>query len=255
MHDKGEKIVALTAYDASFARLLDTSGVDVILVGDSLGMVVQGHQDTLPVTLEHMVYHTQLVARGCNESIIMADLPFGSYGAPEQTLASAVALVKAGAAIVKIEGGAWLAEHITLLQQCGIPVCAHIGLTGQLVHTMGGYKIQGRGEDAINTLVSDAKVLEAAGASMMVLECVSLAATEKVMAAVSMPIIGIGAGPQTDGQILVTYDALGLTPHKPYKFVRNFMDGNASNIAEAIQAYVRAVREQTFPALENCFEC
>lgn len=253
MQDKGEKIAALTAYDASFAHLLESAGVDVVLVGDSLGMAIQGHPDTIPVTLEHVVYHTSNVARGCKKPLIMADVPFGMYGTPEQTLTSSVALIRAGAAIVKIEGGAWLADSVRLLKRSGILFCAHLGLTSQLVHTMGGYKIQGRDEEAIDALVRDALALQIAGADMMVLECVTLAAAERVLAAVDIPIIGIGAGPQTDGQILVTYDALGLTPHKPYKFVKNFMDGTVNNPSEAVAAYVQAVKQGSFPSQEHCF--
>lgn len=252
---KGEKIAALTAYDASFAHILADNGVDLILVGDSLGMVIHGASDTLAVTLDEMVYHTKHVARGASKPLIMADLPFGTYGSPSKAFESAVLLVKAGAAVIKIEGGDWLAETIAYLHQHGIPVCAHIGLTGQMVHTMGGFKIQGRDLHAIDALVNTALVLEQAGAAMLLLECVSLAATERLMAAVNIPVIGIGAGPQTDGQILVTYDVLGITPHKPYKFVKNFLNTDAPTISEAIQAYVTAVKTQTFPTWEHSFEC
>lgn len=248
----GEKITALTAYDASFARLLESCGIDIILVGDSLGMVVQGHSNTLSVTLEEMIYHTRIVASNCTEPLIMADLPFGTYGTKEQTLMSAQALIKAGAAVVKIEGSEWLAKHIELLTQCGIPVCAHIGLNSQYIHTMGGFKIQGRSVDGINELTTTAKNLQDAGASLLVLECVSLAAAQQVLEVVNIPVIGIGAGSNTDGQILVTYDMLGLTPGKPYKFVKNFMQ-ETGNITEAIKAYVKAVKNQTFPSQEHCY--
>lgn len=252
---KGEKIAALTAYDASFSHLLETQGVEVILVGDSLGMVIQGYPDTLRVSLPDIIYHTQQVVRGCQQAFIMADLPFGTYGTLDQALQSATALIRAGAAMVKIEGGAWLAETVAVLQQRGIPVCAHVGLAGQFIHSIGGYRIQGRDDEEIDALITDVQALQTAGASMLVLECVSLAATAAIMAVATVPVIGIGAGPETDGQILVTYDAIGLTPRQPYKFVRNFMDGKVSSISEAIKAYVMAVKQRTFPSLEHCFIC
>ena len=251
----GEKIAALTAYDASFSHLLESQGVEVILVGDSLGMVIQGYSDTLRVSLRDVIYHTQQVVRGCQQAFIMADLPFGTYGTVDQALHSATALIRAGAAMVKIEGGAWLAETVAVLQQRGIPVCAHVGLAGQFIHSTGGYRIQGHDDEEINTLITDVQALQTAGAAMIVLECVSLAATTAIMRVATVPVIGIGAGPETDGQILVTYDMLGLTPKQPYKFVKNFMDGKITSISEAIKAYVIAVKQKTFPSLEHCFTC
>lgn len=252
---RGEKIAALTAYDASFAHLLAENGIDLILVGDSLGMVIHGAPDTLAVTLDDMIYHTKHVVKGANKPLIMADLPFGTYDSPKTAFESAALLVKAGAAVIKIEGGIWLADTITYLQERGIPVCAHIGLTGQMIHTLGGFKVQGRDVNAIDRLVNTAQTLERAGAALLLVECISLEATERLMAAVHVPVIGIGAGVQTNGQILVTYDMLGITSHKPYKFVKNFVNTEAPSMAEAVRAYVTAVKTQTFPGLEHSFKC
>ncbi|MDF7676223.1 3-methyl-2-oxobutanoate hydroxymethyltransferase [Neisseriaceae bacterium ESL0693] len=253
MKAQGEKIAMLTCYDASFAGLMNAAGVDVLLVGDSLGMVIQGEQSTLPVTLTDMCYHTRMVARGNRQALLVADLPFGAYQRDkEQAFDAAVRLMAAGAHMVKIEGGAWLAQTTQFLQQRGIPVCAHLGLTPQSVNTLGGYRVQGRGE-AADQLLQDARAHDLAGADLIVLECVPSEVARSVAAAVSCPVIGIGAGVDCDGQVLVVYDMLGIFPGKTARFVRNFMEGQSS-IAEAIQAYVNAVKGQTFPAAEHSFE-
>jgi 3-methyl-2-oxobutanoate hydroxymethyltransferase len=251
MRAKGEPITMLTCYDASFARLLDANGVDCVLVGDSLGMVIQGRQDTLPVTVEEIAYHTQCVARGLSAAWLIADLPFGSYQAdPAQAFDSAVAVMQAGAKMVKVEGGAWLAPTVAFLVERGIPVCAHLGLTPQSVHAIGGYRVQGRSEAEADRLVADAKALDAAGAAMLVLELVPSAVADRVTAAVSMPTIGIGAGAGTSGQVLVLHDMLDVYPGRKPRFVRNFMQGQPS-IGAAVAAYVAAVKDRSFPAPEH----
>jgi 3-methyl-2-oxobutanoate hydroxymethyltransferase len=251
MRATGEPIAMLTCYDASFARLLDAAGVDCVLVGDSLGMVVQGLDSTIPVTTAEVAYHTRCVARGLSAAWLIADMPFGSYQAdPEQALANAVELMRAGAKMVKLEGGAWLAPTIAFLVERGIPVCAHLGLTPQSVHALGGYRIQGRTEGDADRLLADARALEAAGAAMMVLELIPSALASRVTQAVGMATIGIGAGADVSGQVLVLHDMLDVYPGRKPRFVRNFMDGQAS-IGEAITAYVTAVKERTFPAPEH----
>ena len=251
MRANGEPIAMLTCYDASFARLLDLQGVDCVLVGDSLGMVVQGLDSTLPVTLEDVAYHTRCVARGLSAAWLMADLPFGSYqGGPEQAFDSAVRLMQAGAKMVKLEGGAWLAPTVAFLVERGIPVCAHLGLTPQSVHALGGYRIQGRSEGEAEHLLADARALDAAGAAMLVLELVPSALAERVTQAVSMPTIGIGAGTAVSGQVLVLHDMLDVYPGKKPRFVRNFMLGQP-DIGAAVAAYVAAVKGRTFPAPEH----
>jgi 3-methyl-2-oxobutanoate hydroxymethyltransferase len=251
MRAKGEPITMLTCYDASFARLLDANGVDCVLVGDSLGMVIQGRQDTLPVTVEEIAYHTQCVARGLSAAWLIADLPFGSYQAdPAQAFDSAVAVMQAGAKMVKVEGGAWLAPTVAFLVERGIPVCAHLGLTPQSVHAIGGYRVQGRSEAEADRLVADAKALDAAGAAMLVLELVPSAVADRVTAAVSMPTIGIGAGAGTSGQVLVLHDMLDVYPGRKPRFVRNFMLGQPA-IGAAVAAYVAAVKDRSFPAPEH----
>jgi 3-methyl-2-oxobutanoate hydroxymethyltransferase len=251
MRARGEPIAMLTCYDASFARLLDASGIDCVLVGDSLGMVIQGRQDTLPVTIDDMAYHTRCVARGLAAAWLIADLPFGSYLAgPAQALASATAVMQAGAKMVKVEGGAWLAPTVAFLVERGIPVCAHLGLTPQSVHALGGYRIQGRGDAEAERLLSDARALDAAGAALLVLELVPAALAERVTQAVSMPTIGIGAGGGVSGQVLVLHDMLDVYPGRKPRFVRNFMRGQP-DIAAAIAAYVAAVKDRSFPAAEH----
>jgi 3-methyl-2-oxobutanoate hydroxymethyltransferase len=251
MRAKGEPIAMLTCYDASFAALLDSQGVDCILVGDSLGMVIQGRGDTLPVSVDEMAYHTRCVARGLSAAWLIADLPFGAYQASaEQAFASAVALMQAGAKMVKVEGGAWLARTVAFLVERGIPVCAHLGLTPQSVHALGGYRVQGRSDEEAEHLLADARALDAAGAAMLVLELVPSALAQRVTQAVSMPTIGIGAGNGTSGQVLVLHDMLDVYPGRKPRFVRNFMQGQPS-IAAAVAAYVAAVKDRSFPAPEH----
>ena len=251
MRTVGEPIAMLTCYDASFARLLDAAGVDCVLVGDSLGMVVQGLDSTLPVTVAEVAYHTRCVARGLSAAWLIADMPFGSYQAgPEQALASAVELMQAGAKMVKLEGGAWLAPTIAFLVERGIPVCAHLGLTPQSVHALGGYRIQGRTEGEAERLLADARALDGAGAAMLVLELIPSALASRVTQAVSMPTIGIGAGAGVSGQVLVLHDMLDVYPGRKPRFVRNFMQGQPA-ISDAIVAYVTAVKDRSFPAPEH----
>ena len=247
MHSQGEKIAMLTCYDASFATLLDAAGVDCLLVGDSLGMVLQGQPSTVPVTLEQMVYHTQCVARGNKSAWVVGDLPFGSYQASkEQAIHSAAALMQAGAHMVKLEGGGWTADTVRFLVERGIPVCAHLGLTPQSVHALGGYRIQGRSDAAAATLKQHATELADAGAAMLVLELVPSAVAREVAASLPIPLIGIGAGVDCGGQVLVLHDMLDLTAGKKPKFVRNFMAGSAS-VQAAVQAYVADVKAGRFP--------
>lgn len=248
----GQKITVLTCYDASFSALLDQSGIEILLVGDSLGMVVQGQTSTVPVTLEEMLYHTCCVARARKEALILADLPFGSYeSSREEAFTSAVQLMKAGANMVKLEGGAWQAETIQFLQQRGIPVCAHIGLTPQAVNMTGGYHVQGYGE-AAHSLLQDAILLDEIGTSLLLLECIPKSLAQMVTRKVQCPTIGIGAGVHCDGQVLVLHDLLGVYPGKKAKFVKNFMQGQGA-IKTAIEAYIRAVKEGTYPDDEHSF--
>lgn len=247
MQAAGEPIAMLTCYDASFARVLDHAGVDCILIGDSLGMVVQGQTTTLPVTLDEMAYHTRIVAGGNRTAWVIGDLPFGSYQeSPSQAMRSATALMQAGAHMVKLEGGGWTADTVRFLVDRGVPVCAHLGLTPQTVHALGGYRIQGKGDDAVATLVRHAKELSDAGAAMCVLELVTAAAAREVTKNVSMATIGIGGGVECSGQVLVLHDMLGVTQGKLPRFVRNFMEGSSS-IAEAVSTYVADVKARRFP--------
>lgn len=249
----GEKIAMLTAYDATFAQAACQAGVDVLLVGDSLGMVLQGQDSTLPVSVADMAYHTAAVKRGNRGALILADLPFMSYASLEQTFTNCAALMQAGAHMVKLEGAAWLAEPIRLLAERGIPVCAHLGLTPQAVNILGGYKVQGRQEAQARQLRADAMALEQAGAAMLLLECVPSALAAEISQSVKIPVIGIGAGVDTDGQVLVLHDMLGLAlSGRTPKFVKNFMDGQPS-IQAALAAYVAAVKERSFPAAEHGF--
>lgn len=254
MRAEGRKISMLTCYDASFASALERAGVEVALVGDSLGNVVQGQKSTLPVTLEQMVYHTECVARGCSQPFLVTDMPFGTYHeGPEQAMHSAAKLMAAGAQMVKIEGGAFMAETVRFLVERGVPVCAHIGLTPQAVHQLGGYRVQGRSEAGAAQLKADALALEQAGAALMVMEMVPAALAKDITASLSTTAtIGIGAGPDCDGQVLVLHDMIGVFPGRKARFVRNFMDGAAS-IDEAIARYVQAVRDGSFPSAEHCY--
>ena len=252
MRENNEKIVMLTSYDASFASLVDNCGVDIILVGDSLGMVIQGHASTLPVTMDEMTYHTACVARGTRFSMVLADLPFASYSTPEQALTHAAQLMRAGAEMVKLEGGEWLADTVHHLVQQGIPVCAHLGLTPQAVHQLSGFRVQGKTADSAERLINDALALEQAGASLLVIEAIPAELGTKVTQAVKIPTIGIGAGVDCSGQVLVLHDMLGIFQgHRP-KFVKNFMQGQA-DIQSAIVAYVQAVKTGQFPGAEHCF--
>ena len=247
MHAAGEKIAMLTCYDATFARLLDDAGVDCLLIGDSLGMVLQGQPSTLPVTLEHMAYHTQCVARGSRSAWIVGDLPFGSYQqSPEQAFASACTLMQAGAHMVKLEGGGWTVPAVRLLTERGVPVCAHLGLTPQSVHALGGWRVQGREDAGAAVLRRHAAELADAGAAMLVLELVPSALGAEIQAALPIPVIGIGAGPQCGGQVLVLHDMLGLTGGKPARFVRNFL-AEGGTPAEAVRRFVQAVKDGSFP--------
>lgn len=252
MKSRGEKIAALTAYDATFAAAMDAAGVDLLLAGDSLGMVVQGHATTLPVTLEQMIYHTSLVRRGASRALVVADLPFMTYATVGQALDSAARLVReAGAQMIKLEGGRHRADIIRALAGQDIPVCAHLGLLPQSVHRLGGYPVQGRDEPDARMLLEDALLLEDAGATLLVLECIPAVLAAEVTASLAIPTVGIGAGPDCDGQILVVYDMLGLTPRCP-RFCQNFLAG-AGGIPEALTAYVAAVRGRSFPAPEHGF--
>src|SRR5450830_879746 len=248
----GEKITMLTCYDASFASLMDRCGVEVLLIGDSLGMVCNGHHSTLPVTVAELAYHTAAVARGSKSAMIVADLPFGAYGTPETAFNNAVTLMQAGAHMIKIEGGAWLADTVKFLTERSVPVCAHLGLTPQSVHQLGGYKVQGKSIESAELLKSDALALQKAGASLVVIEAVPSTLGKEVTELLAIPTIGIGAGPDCSGQVLVMHDLLGVFPGRKARFVKNFMDGQTS-IDAAITAYVVAVKDLSFPAAEHCF--
>ena len=252
MREKHEKISMLTCYDASFASLMDQCSIDTILVGDSLGMVVQGHDTTLPVTVADIAYHTACVARGRSSALLVADMPFASYATVEQACDNAAVLMRAGAEMVNLEGGSWLAPTVHRLVERGIPVCAHLGLTPQSVHQLGGFRVQGKTATAAAQLIADALALQEAGASLLVLEAIPAALAAQVTQQLAIPTIGIGAGVDCSGQVLVLHDMLGAFPgHRP-KFVKNFMEGQSS-IAGAFQAYVTAVKAKSFPAAEHCF--
>ncbi len=254
MKSRGEKISMLTCYDATFAHAMSTAGVEMLLIGDSLGMVLQGHDSTLPVTVDDMVYHTSCVAMGNQGALVVSDMPFMSYSSPPVALESAAALMRAGAHVVKLEGGAWLCETVTQLVQGGIPACVHMGLTPQSVNVFGGYKVQGRSEEAAERMVRDAAALEAAGAALLLLECVPRDLAARITAAAGIPVIGIGAGAGCDGQVLVVHDMLGLHTGKPARFVRNFLTGSNDGIRGAFQAYVEAVKTGAYPAPEHGFD-
>ena len=249
----GEKIAMLTCYDATFAHAASQAGVDVLLVGDSLGMVLQGHDSTLPVSVTDMAYHTAAVKRGNQGALIMVDAPFMAYATLEQTMNTCTTLMQAGAHMIKLEGAAWLAEPIRQLTERGVPVCAHLGLTPQTVNVLGGYKVQGRQDAQARQMRADAMALEQAGAAMLLLECVPSELAAEISQSVKIPVIGIGAGNATDGQVLVMHDMLGLSlSGRTPKFVRNFMQGQSS-IQDAFNAYVQAVKDGSFPALEHSF--
>lgn len=249
---KKEKIACLTAYDATFARLVEQAAAEVILVGDSLGMVVQGQDTTLPVSLQDIAYHCQMVHRGTERAFIVADLPFMTYATPEQTLESAGFLMREGQAqMIKVEGGAWLVDTIRLLVERGVPVCGHIGLTPQSVHQLGGYKVQGREISEAQRVRKEAHDLQEAGISMLVLECVPRDLAGQISQELTIPVIGIGAGADCDGQVLVLYDMLGMFDRSP-SFVKNFLQ-DADSIPQALSDYVQAVKTGEFPSIEQSF--
>lgn len=248
-----KKFSVLTAYDACFAHWIEQAGIEVILVGDSLGMVLQGNASTLPVTIDHMVYHTACVSKGTTNTLIMADMPFMSGIELQPTIQGATKLMQAGAHCVKLEGGSWLAPCIEALNHGGIPVCAHIGLTPQSVHKFGGYKVQGRSEQAADDLIQTAKSLESAGADFILLECVPTPLAKKITEMLSVPVIGIGAGAHCDAQVLVLHDMLGLNPHRTARFVQNFME-NQPDIQSALRAYAHAVKAGLFPTSTHGFD-
>ena len=253
MKARGEKIVMLTAYDASFAAQCDAAGVDCVLVGDSLGMVVQGHASTLPVSVDDMVYHTAAVARGLASALLIADMPFMSFRDADTALRNAGRLfAEGGAAMVKLEGAGYVLDVVSALARHAMPVCAHLGLTPQSVHKLGGYRVQGKSRDAAAQLVADARAVADAGADLLVLECVPAALAKRVTLEIPVPTIGIGAGADCDGQVLVLYDMLGVTPGKRPKFSKDFLAGRAS-VGDGIRAYAEAVRNGLFPAAEHMF--
>ena len=246
-----EKFACVALYDAQTAAIAEEQGIEVVLVGDSLGMTIQGHMSTLPVTMEHMIYHTEAVSRGNSKSLIIADLPFMAYSTPEQAMANAARLMQAGAHMVKMEGGAWLESTISMLTERGVPVCAHLGLTPQSVNKFGGFRVQGREEEQADVILRDAQLLDQAGADLVVLECVPAALATKVTDAVAMSTIGIGAGKHTDAQVLVVNDLIGLTANPP-KFSKNFL-AEAGNVPAAIRLFSDEVKMGVFPAQENIF--
>ncbi len=253
MKQQKQPIVALTAYDYSFARVLDQSGVEIILVGDSLGMVVQGHQTTIPVSMEDMLYHTSIVSKGTDRALVVMDMPFMSYSSVELALENAAAALQlAGAHMVKLEGGLDQLHIVEALARAEIPVCAHIGLKPQSIYKSGGYKVQGRGAQAAVQMIEEAAALENAGADILLLECVPKLLAAEITANSEMPVIGIGAGNACDGQILVLHDLLGITPGKPPGFTKNFMQDN-HDIQSAVMAYADDVRSRRFPAEEHSF--
>ncbi len=252
MHAEGEKITMLTAYDSTMSALLNRCGVETILIGDSLGNVIQGHSSTTPVTVEQVAYHTECVARANTHAFVIADLPFASYGDPVQALDSAAELMRAGADMVKLEGGDWQIDIIQYLVERSVPVCAHLGLLPQSVHILGGYKVQGKSKDAASLMLEQAIACEQAGAQMLVLEAIPSSLGKHITESLSIPTIGIGAGPDCSGQVLVLQDMLGISPGKPPKFVKNFLDGHSS-IEAAVKAYVREVKSGKFPGPEHGF--
>jgi 3-methyl-2-oxobutanoate hydroxymethyltransferase len=253
MKAEGEPIACLTAYDASYALLVDVAGVDLVLVGDSLGMVIQGHDTTVPVTVDDIVYHCRTVDRGLQRAFLVADMPFMSYTEPAQALDNAVRLMQEGGAMmVKLEGGDDQVDIVAHLSRHDIPVCAHLGLRPQSVHKIGGFKVQGREPGKAQEMLEAARRLQDAGADIVLLECVPNEAAHAITEALDVPVIGIGAGPQVDGQILVLYDILDITQGRTPRFVKNFQAGNDSPLA-ALQAYVRAVKDKAYPEPEHCF--
>ena len=253
MKATGERIACLTAYDASFGALVDAAGTDLVLVGDSLGMVVQGHDTTVPVTVDHIVYHTRCVAAGVGRAFLVSDMPFVSYALPEQALRNAARIMQEGGAqMVKLEGGAEQVRTVEFLASRDIPVCAHLGLTPQSIHKLGGFRVQGREEAAARKMLADALTLQNAGADIVLVECVPSELGAEITRELSVPVIGIGAGPDVDGQILVLYDIIGVTPGRKPRFARDFMAETGSPL-DAVTAYVAAVKDGSYPAPEHCF--
>lgn len=253
MKANGQPIACLTAYDASYAVLLDKAGVDLVLVGDSLGMVIQGHDTTVPVTVADVIYHTRNVAKGVRRAFLMSDMPFMSYVEPTQALDNAVQLMQdGGAMMIKLEGGDGQVEIVEHLAKHDIPVCAHLGLKPQSVHKIGGFKVQGREPKQAKQMIESARKLQGAGADLLLLECVPNEVGDAVTKAIQVPVIGIGAGPKVDGQILVLYDMLDITQGRTPRFVQNFMASQQSPL-DAIAAYVQAVKNKDYPAPEHCF--
>ena len=254
MKEAGEKFACLTAYDYCSAYASSMAGIEVLLVGDSLGMVIQGHDSSLPVTIDDIAYHVRCSKQGNRGSLLVADLPFMSYYSETTSLKSAAILMREGAQMVKLEGGAWLAETTRLLTERGIPVCAHIGLTPQSINHLGGYRVQGRDPEQGQSIIDEARVLQQAGASVILIECVPQTLGETLTQNLEVPVIGIGAGPGTDGQILVWHDLLGLYPGKTPKFVKNFLEGNESGIQGALADYVDQVKRGKFPTAEHSYD-
>jgi len=250
---EGKKFVALTSYDASFAQISDEAGIEVLLVGDSLGNVIQGHDSTVPVTIDQMMYHVSAVARGNQNAMIMADMPYMTYTSEMSALENATQLMQAGAHIVKLEGGAWLSPIIKRLTECGIPVCGHIGLLPQSVDKLGGYKVQGTDQSGADTLKRDAQVLQEAGVDLIVMECIPSDLANEITTSLDIPTIGIGAGAGTDAQVMVLHDILGLKTRPTPKFVKNFL-ADTSSVEDAISAYANAVRNSQFPAAEHSYK-
>ena len=253
MKEQGEKISCITCYDASYAALVDAADIDVVLVGDSLGMVIQGHDTTVPVTLDHIIYHCRAVAKGLFRPFLMADMPFMTYTSKDEALKNAVRLMQEGGAkMVKLEGGAGQAEIVEFLAKHDIAVCAHLGLRPQSVHKTGGFRVQGREEAAAEQMRREARLLQDSGADVVLLECIPSHLGKEITAELHVPVIGIGAGPDTDGQILVLYDVLDITPGRKPRFVQNFQQGHDSPLA-ALQAFGEAVKSRAYPAPEHCF--
>jgi 3-methyl-2-oxobutanoate hydroxymethyltransferase len=253
MKASGEKIATLTCYDASFAVLIDTADTDVVLVGDSLGMVIQGHDTTVPVTMDDIVYHCRAVSRGLHRPFLIADLPFMSYPSKDQALTNSVRLMQEGnAKMVKLESGAGQVEIVEFLTSHDIAVCAHLGLRPQSVHKSGGFRVQGREEEAARRMIESAKALESAGADIVLLECIPSDLGKRITEALHVPVIGIGAGPDTDGQVLVLYDILDITTGRKPRFVQNFMQGAGDNL-QALKNFVQAVKRKDYPKPEHCF--
>lgn len=253
MKQDKQKITVLTAYDASFAKLFDEQGVDVILIGDSLGMVLQGQADTLPVTVEQISYHTSCVRRGTERAFVVADMPFMSYATAEQAYQNAATLMAAGASMVKLEGGSWLVDTISGLVERGIPVCGHLGLTPQSVHVFGGFKVQGRNDLQAEKMIEQARELERAGIQLLVLECVPTSLAASISEALSIPVIGIGAGPKTDGQVLVMHDMFGISANYMPKFSKNYL-ASTGNMQQAVALYIEEVKNGSFPSAEHSFD-